>query len=42
MQYEESVTDTPSTNWDGAQIMGIRVTGYKLGARNDEAMNSRS
>ena len=34
--------DTLSTDWDGAQMMGLRETGYELGARSDEARNSKS
>ena len=25
-----TVTDTPSADWDGARMMGLRATGYKL------------
>ena len=33
------VTDTPTANFDRAWMMGLRATGYKLGARSDEARN---
>ena len=32
------VTDTPSTDYDGAWMMGLRTTSYKLGGRSDELM----
>ena len=37
-----TVTDTPSVDYDGARMMGLRVTGYELGIRSDKARNSRS
>ena len=37
----EGITDTPTVDWDEAQMMGLQTTGQELGVRSDEAKNSR-
>ena len=39
LERDQGVTDTPTANSDGAWMMGLQETGYKLGARSDEARN---
>ena len=41
-QHRLRVTDTPSANWDGARMMGLRATGDELRARRDEVGKYRS
>ena len=42
VQFLYTVTDTPTMNWDGARMMGLRATSCELRARSDEARNSET